>query len=364
MKQRHQLQDAFFRAMFDGVQSTCLHLIVNRTNLLQEARDQLLSKPIHQLAKQLRISFVGEEGIDEGGLKKEFFQLCFHQLFSNNSAFQEISNSLFWFNEQLTEDDIVADDYKFVGILLALAIYNGVLVAPRFPLLLFKKLLNFPLQLDDYAEIDPLMVQSINHLAQFDIDGLYHIVPGREEVELIPYGANVPVTAENKFKYISLLSDFFLKTSTAWQFTEFRSGFELISGGSVIYGFRPDELFSLGYGTDDFDLCDLQSITSYEGGYQPNDPQIHWLWTVVSHKLDRQEQREFLAFVTGSARAPLGGLSRLKSFTVTRIPGDSDRLPSAHTCFNTLLLPQYSSLDKLESKLRLAIKHHQGFGLI
>ena len=33
------------------------------------------------LRKQLRVEFSGEEGIDEGGLQKEFFQLLVEKLF-------------------------------------------------------------------------------------------------------------------------------------------------------------------------------------------------------------------------------------------------------------------------------------------
>jgi len=33
------------------------------------------------LKKQLRVQFIGEEGIDEGGVQKEFFQLCIKELF-------------------------------------------------------------------------------------------------------------------------------------------------------------------------------------------------------------------------------------------------------------------------------------------
>lgn len=42
---------------------------------------------------------------------------------------------------------------------------------------------------------------------------------------------------------------------------------------------------------------------------------------------------------------------------------DSDKLPTAHTCFNALLLPEYGSRDKLRSKLLTAIQNAQGFGL-
>lgn len=42
----------------------------------------------------------------------------------------------------------------------------------------------------------------------------------------------------------------------------------------------------------------------------------------------------------------------------------SDRLPTAHTCFNHLLLPQYATCDILRERLGLAIENAEGFGLI
>jgi ubiquitin-protein ligase E3 A len=48
-------------------------------------------------------------------------------------------------------------------------------------------------------------------------------------------------------------------------------------------------------------------------------------------------------------------LFRLKLIIAKNGP-DSDRLPSAHTCFNVLLLPEYSDKDKLVNLLMKAIK--------
>ena len=42
---------------------------------------------------------------------------------------------------------------------------------------------------------------------------------------------------------------------------------------------------------------------------------------------------------------------------------DSARLPTSHTCFNVLLLPEYSTKDKLRERLCVAIENAQGFGL-
>jgi hypothetical protein len=38
-------------------------------------------------------------------------------------------------------------------------------------------------------------------------------------------------------------------------------------------------------------------------------------------------------------------------------------LPTAHTCFNHLLLPEYSSKEKLERMLLMALDNAEGFGL-
>ena len=41
-----------------------------------------------------------------------------------------------------------------------------------------------------------------------------------------------------------------------------------------------------------------------------------------------------------------------------------DRLPTAHTCFNALMLCDYSSKAKLRERLTKAITHAKGFGMI
>ena len=43
---------------------------------------------------------------------------------------------------------------------------------------------------------------------------------------------------------------------------------------------------------------------------------------------------------------------------------NSNNLPTAHTCFNVFLLPEYESKEKLEKMINLILKNNQGFGLI
>jgi len=70
-----------------------------------------------------------------------------------------------------------------------------------------------------------------------------------------------------------------------------------------------------------------------------------------------------LFFCTGCDRAPIKGLGSLK-LKISRTGADEESLPSVHTCFNHLVLPEYKSKEKFEIKLRMAIQNSEGFGLI
>jgi hypothetical protein len=60
IQMRHELQDAFFRAMFIGVNNPYLQLEVRRDHVIRDALFQLSGKSNHDLKKQLRVSFANE----------------------------------------------------------------------------------------------------------------------------------------------------------------------------------------------------------------------------------------------------------------------------------------------------------------
>lgn len=62
-----------------------LKLNIRRQRILEDALNQLSGKGA-QLKKPLKIKFVGEQGVDEGGVKKEFFHLLVTELFNPNYA--------------------------------------------------------------------------------------------------------------------------------------------------------------------------------------------------------------------------------------------------------------------------------------
>ena len=85
-------------------------------------------------------------------------------------------------------------------------------------------------------------------------------------------------------------------------------------------------------------------------------------WEIV-HGFTEEQKKRLLFFTTGSDRVPIGGLSKLQ-FVIAKNGGDSDRLPTSHTCYNVLLLCEYSSKEKLKERLLTAISNAEGFGMI
>ena len=78
------------------------------------------------------------------------------------------------------------------------------------------------------------------------------------------------------------------------------------------------------------------------------------------------DRRSFLQFVSGCPRLPFGGFKGLNPpLTVVRKTTESNRkpddyLPSVMTCVNYLKLPEYSSVDVMHERFRLAMKEGSG----
>ena len=70
----------------------------------------------------------------------------------------------------------------------------------------------------------------------------------------------------------------------------------------------------------------------------------------------------FIFIILGSNKAPIGGLKDL-GFKIHRMGPNTMSLPTAHTCFNVLLLPEYDTKEKTKNRLLRAILECEGFGL-
>ncbi|KAJ1891559.1 hypothetical protein LPJ81_005722, partial [Coemansia sp. IMI 209127] len=341
---RTELQDSFFRAMFSGVTCPYLVLEVRRDSLVRDTLYQLDLKMSQDLRKQLKVRFVGEEGVDEGGVQKEFFQLIVRDVFSSKyGIFKANSESqYYWFLSQTSPSKDMLEEIWLTGQLIGLAVYNGVILDIHLPPVMYKKLLGMSATTEDLREIDPELYHGLSQLRRMSDDELsflertfeieYDDLGPLRSHELIPDGANTVLTAENRELFIEKYVDFILDKSCAKQFAEFKTGFDRICGSSYVRYMQPQELELLVCGCSDLDFGALESSTVYDGGYSRSTSVIEYFWQVVGGFGD-ELKRKLLFFATSSDRVPIGGLSKLQ-FVIAKNGGDSDRLPTSHTCFN------------------------------
>lgn len=90
-------QQSGVQALFQGVHPAMVQYLdvrIRRTHVLQDALNQLMHRP-DELKKPLRVTFISagveEEGLDEGGVTKEFFQLLVRQIFNEVISHEGIS---------------------------------------------------------------------------------------------------------------------------------------------------------------------------------------------------------------------------------------------------------------------------------
>jgi E3 ubiquitin-protein ligase HUWE1 len=221
--------------------------------------------------------------------------------------------------------------------------------------------------------IDPDYYKNLKTILEYNLDDLGldltfsiedHSFGRSHSVDLIPNGRNVPVTEENKAKYVSLVCQNRMTTAISSQIKAYLDGFYELVSADLIAIFSPRELELLISGMPDIDVHDLKQNTDYVG-WKATDKEIVWFWNVV-FSLSRNEKAAFLQFVTGSSKVPLAGFGELpgmrgvQKFNIHKAGGSSGALMSAHTCFNSLDLPVYKSEEELREKLLYAINEGGG----
>eukprot|EP00029_Vermamoeba_vermiformis_P000446 TRINITY_DN1050_c0_g2_i1.p1 TRINITY_DN1050_c0_g2~~TRINITY_DN1050_c0_g2_i1.p1 ORF type:complete len:725 (-),score=207.85 TRINITY_DN1050_c0_g2_i1:153-2327(-) len=369
VNQRRRRVDAFQEMMMGVMTSPFLELRVRREHLIEDSLSQLSAADRTDLVKELKVQFVGEEGIDEGGVSKEWFQLIVKEIFDPKYGMfiEDEVNRLQWFNSASRD----FPEFELTGILLGLAIYNGVILDMHLPVVVYKKLLGLKLSLEDVKQVNPGLYRGLKQLNDYDgdvedLDLTFQIVYdffGQNIVHnLLLNGANIPVTNDNKQQYIDLYVQYLLEESVKQQFDWFLKGFRHVMQTDLASLFLPEELELLVCGDPSLDFEALEREgTLYDNGFTPEHQTVKDFWEIV-HSFTLEQKKRLLFFTTGSDRAPIGGLSKLKLILARNGP-DSDRLPTSHTCFNHLLLPEYSSKEKLRDYLLKAISNAEGFGL-
>ncbi|GLT57481.1 hypothetical protein SLA2020_304490 [Shorea laevis] len=361
-----------------------LRISVRRAYILEDSYNQLRMRPTQDLKGRLNVNFQGEEGVDAGGLTREWYQLLSRVIFDkgallfttvgNNATFQPNPNSVYQ-TEHLSY-------FKFVGRVVAKALYDGQLLDVYFTRSFYKHILGVKVTYHDIEAVDPDYYKNLKWMLENDVSNMPDLTFSMDadeeklilyektevtDYELKPGGRNIRVTEDTKHEYVDLVADHILTNAIRPQINSFLEGFNELVHRELISIFNDKELELLISGLPEIDLDDLKANTEYTG-YSVASPIVQWFWEVVK-AFSKEDMARFLQFVTGTSKVPLEGFKALQGisgpqrFQIHKAYGAPERLPSAHTCFNQLDLPEYSSKELLEERLLLAIHEaSEGFG--
>jgi hypothetical protein len=296
--------------------------------------------------------------------------LLIANLFSPDyGMFRLVHGRYYWFTVNPIDDPGV---FKTLGTIVALAVYNEIILPIRFPLLFYRKLLKKAIRLKDLAEIDPELVRGWQSLREMrdrgedvrDVMLRFSITMDNfgtpQEVEVVPGGMEIEVTNDGVDPYIDACVDWYTKTSVEKQFRAFEQGFTPLFGSDRLAIFAPDELDLLVSGEEVFDWEELKKNARYSHGYRPTSKPVKVFWEIFQ-AMSNKEKAKFLQFTTGSDRVPIGGLSKV-IITIQKLD-DARMLPISHTCFSIFGLPPYPTKAEMRQKIMIALNETEGFGL-
>ncbi|KAI9357936.1 hypothetical protein DFJ73DRAFT_173945 [Zopfochytrium polystomum] len=356
-----------------------LQVNVRRAFVFEDSYHQLHGKNGDEVKYgKLNVRFHDEEGVDVGGVTREWFSALARQMFNPDYALfkpSAVDKVTYQPNRasEVNPDHLLY--FRFVGRIIGKAIYDGRLLDCYFTRSFYKAMLEIPVDWKDMEAIDPEFHKSLAWMLNNDITDVMDLTFSTEVddfgikriVELKPNGSKIEVTEENKTEYVALITEQRLVKAIKQQIDAFLGGFHDIIPKNLIKIFNEQELELLISGLPDIDVDDWKNNTEYHN-YNPTSPQIQWFWRAV-RSFSQEERAKLIQFATGTSKVPLEGFKALEGsggsqkFNIHKDFSSKSRLPSAHTCFNQMDLPEYESYEQLRNSLLLAISEG-GTGLI
>ena len=337
--------------------SPYLVLDVRRDHLLKDAFKQLWGREQRELLRPLKLRMGmgegGEEGLDHGGVSQEFFRLVFAKAFDPDAGLftTDPETRMNWFQPLSTEP---LATYELLGLLVSLAVYNGVTLPTTFPLALYRKLLGQPVtSLSHIRDGWPTLAKSFTEVLQWqdgNVSDVFQVeyaftfasagktytvamqdmdehqpwpTNAEEWADLFRDAASAPlVTNANRERFVEDYVDWLTNRSVAREYEAFEGGFFTCLERKALAFLSPELLRDIAEGYQDFDIRELKAVAKYEDGYTEDHPLIKAFWEIVE-AYSMEEQRRLLEFVTASDRVPVNGIQSVV-FHILRHGRDSE----------------------------------------
>ncbi|KAK7231392.1 ubiquitin protein ligase [Aureococcus anophagefferens] len=344
-----------------------VEISVRRDSLVEDSFLAFGRLPPSRMRQALFVKFQGEEGLDAGGVSREFWLLLWRR-------FLDADVGLFAFGGGGDADGPVyglngdakvsVDDhlvlFRFAGRCLGKVLFDGHQIDAQFDRILLKHLVGEAVDFDDLRHVDVELWRSLKGLRDlpgdivddlalsFSVDNVRF--GATETRELLPGGAELAVSADNVDEFLALRLRERALDALRDELAAFLAGFYEVVPVEVLLLLSAADLQRLLAGSQSLDLDDWKRHTKYKGAYEAagaDHAVVAWFWAAVA-TYDDDRRRRLLQWCTGSNRIPLQGFSHLQSrdgarraFTITSVDRDQARYPRAHTCFHRVDLPLY-----------------------
>ncbi|CAH1794803.1 unnamed protein product [Owenia fusiformis] len=354
---------------------------VSREDIFEESYRQVMKMRPKDLRKRLMVKFKGEEGLDYGGVAREWLYLLSHEMLNPYyGLFQYSRDDIYTL--QINPDSGVNPEhlsyFHFVGRVMGLAIFHSHYLDGGFTLPFYKQMLGKSITLDDMETVDPELYRSFTWMIENDITDVLHNTFSVEHEafgeiqthELKPGGGEIEVSEENKKEYIKFYVNWRFLRGIEAQFLALQKGFSELVPQHFLKPFDEKEFELMLTGLGNIDLADWKSHTRLKH-CTPESNIVKWFWE-AAESFDQERRARLLQFVTGSSRVPLQGFKALQGstgaagprlFTLHQIEASTDNLPKAHTCFNRIDIPNYETYEKMLDKLTCAVEETCGFAV-
>ncbi len=323
------------------------HVKVRRSHIFEDSYAEIMRQSATDLKKRLMIKFDGEDGLDYGGLSREFFFLLSHEMFNPFYCLFEYSahdNYTLQINPHSGINPEHLNYFKFIGRVVGLAIFHRRFLDAFFIGALYKMMLNKPVSLQDMEGVDADFHRSLVWMLENDItDVLDQTFAAEDErfgvtgvEDLKPGGRDIPVTNENKKEYVDLMIKWRIQKRVDEQFQAFIGGFHELIPADLVNVFDERELELLIGGIAEIDVEDWKKHTDYRG-YTESDEVIKFFWQTI-RSWDGEQKSRLLQFATGTSRIPVNGFKDLQGsdgprrFTIEKA-GEINNLPKSHTWY-------------------------------
>ncbi|TQN70708.1 E3 ubiquitin-protein ligase TOM1-like protein, partial [Colletotrichum shisoi] len=190
-----------------------LQLSVRREHVFHDSFKSLYFKTGDEMKYgKLNIRFHNEEGVDAGGVTREWFQVLSRQMFDANYAlFIPVSSDRTTFhpNKLSGINDEHLMFFKFIGRIIGKALYEGRVLDCYFSRAVYKRILGKSVSVKDMESFDPDYYKSLVWMLDNDITDIITETFSVEDdefgvtrtVDLCPDGRDIAVTEENKHDY-------------------------------------------------------------------------------------------------------------------------------------------------------------------